>query len=140
MRLIKFAAVLISICLMVFACTKSENTNSTNTVNSNKAVGSEPVAQPTAASDETASGKKIYTEKCARCHKEDGSGGKTEIAGRTINAENLISEKQKKESDADYIEAIEKGFPDDGMPAFKGKLSDQEIKDVVKYIRTELQK
>ena len=32
------------------------------------------------------------------------------------------------------------GFPEDGMPAFKGKLTDQEIKDVVAYIRKELQK
>ncbi len=35
---------------------------------------------------------------------------------------------------------IEKGIPDEGMPAFKGKLTDQQIKDVVNYIRTELQR
>jgi mono/diheme cytochrome c family protein len=32
------------------------------------------------------------------------------------------------------------GAEDDGMPAFKGKLSEGEMRDVVKFIRVELQK
>ncbi len=43
-------------------------------------------------------------------------------------------------TDAKYIDYIENGIPDEGMPAFKGKLTDGEIKDVVIYIRKELQK
>ena len=72
--------------------------------------------------------------------KTTARAAKPRLTERTINAKNLTSEKMKKEPDAEYIEAIEKGFPDDGMPAFKGKLTDQEIKDVVAYIRKELQK
>ena len=64
----------------------------------------------TPPADELAEAKKIYSEKCVRCHKEDGSGGKTEIDGVTIKAENLTTDKMIKEPDSEYIEAIEKGI------------------------------
>lgn len=132
--------VLISIGIFIFACTDTENTKTTPANSANKISNNAPTPQPTATVDELASAKKIFTEKCARCHKDDGTGGKTVIEGTTINAENLTTDKMKKEPDSEYIEAIEKGFPDDGMPAFKGKLTDEEIKAIIKYIRTELQK
>ena len=140
MRFLKFGLILLSISLFVFACTETENTKTTPANSANKITNAEPIAQPTAAMDEFASSRKIYTEKCVRCHKEDGTGGKTEIEGTTINAENLTTDKMKKEPDAEYIEHITDGIPDEGMPAFKGKLTEQEIKDVVAYIRKELQK
>lgn len=139
MRFLKFSLVLLTISIFVIACTNTENTKTTPANNANKVTNAETTPQPTATQDEMASAKKIYTEKCARCHKDDGTGGKTEIEGTKINAENLTSDKMKKEPDSEYIEAIEKGFPDDGMPAFKGKLTEQEIKDVVAYIRKDLQ-
>ena len=140
MRLLKFGLLLLFVGLFVFACTETENTKTTPANGANKITNTEPIAQPTAAMDELASARKIYTEKCVRCHMEDGSGGKTEIEGTTINAENLTTEKMKKEPDAEYIEHITDGIPSEGMPAFKGKLTEQEIKDVVAYIRKELQK
>lgn len=139
MKFLKVGLVLLSVCLFIFACSQNETTKTTNT-NTNKSANADPSVQPTAAMDEMASAKKNYTEKCARCHKDDGSGGKTEIDGEKINAKSLISDHIKKDPDSEYVEAIEKGFPDDGMTAFKGKLSDAEISDIVKYIRTELQK
>ncbi len=139
MKFLKFGLVLLSVCLFIFACSQNETTKTTNTNTTNKPTNAEPSVQPTAM-DEMASAKKNYTEKCARCHKDDGSGGKTEIDGEKINAKSLISDHIKKDPDSEYVEAIEKGFPDDGMPAFKGKLTDAEINGIVKYIRTKLQK
>src|SRR5215213_3952977 len=140
MKIIKLCLCLSAIGLFIFACSenKTANSNTTNIVvtNTNTATN----AAPTAAPDELASAKKIYLDKCVRCHKEDGTGGKTEIDGVKINAPNLTSDKLKKEPDSEFIEAIEKGFPDDGMPAFKGKISDAEIKNLVKLIRKEFQK
>lgn len=145
MRVLKFVFISIFTALFIFACSQNE-TSKTNTANipanatvnaANSAPNTQTASTP---SNELAAAKKIYSEKCASCHKEDGSGGKTDFDGTIINAENLTTEKQKKESDKDYIEAIEKGFPEDGMPAFKGKLTPQEIKDVVAYIRKEIQK
>lgn len=145
MRFLKFVFISIFTALFIFACSQNE-TSKTNTANNssnatNNAVNSAPNTQiPSTPNNELAAAKKIYSEKCASCHKENGSGGKTDFDGTIINAEDLTTEKQKKESDKDYIEAIEKGFPEDGMPAFKGKLTTQEIKDVVAYIRKEIQK
>jgi mono/diheme cytochrome c family protein len=139
MKLLKFSLVLLSISLFIFACTETENTKTTPANGANKIADTEPTAQP-AAADEFAATRKIYTEKCARCHKDDGSGGKTEIEGTTINAENLTSDKMKKEPDAELVEHITDGIPSEGMPAFKGKLTEQEIKGLVTFIRKEFQK
>ncbi len=139
MRFLKSGFVLLSISLFIFACAQNETTKTTNVNSANNLNTAAPNSQ-TAAMDELASAKKNYTEKCAKCHKDDGSSGKVEIDGEKINAKSLISDHIKKDPDSEYVEAIEKGFPDDGMPAFKGKLTDQEIKDVVAYIRKELQK
>ena len=147
MRFLKLIFISIFAALFIFACSQNEvsktNTtaNSANTTNSANAANLQVNVQiPEIANNELASAKKIYSEKCASCHKENGTGGKTDFDGTIINAEDLTTEKQKKESDKEYIEAIEKGFPEDGMPGFKGKLSPQEIKDVVAYIRKEIQK
>lgn len=139
MKLLKSGFILLSISLFLFACAETETTKTTPANNANKIVNAEPSAQPTAA-DEFASTRKIYSEQCVRCHKEDGTGGKTEIEGKTINAEDLTTDKMKKMSDEKYINYIENGVPSEGMPAFKGKLTEQEIKDMVKFIRAEFQK
>ncbi len=143
MKILKFCLVLSAIAMFVFACSENKPTNSATNANANKPTANAnttATTQPTAAIDELAAAKKIYSDKCVRCHKEDGTGGKTEIDGVKINAENLTTDKMKNEPDSEFIEAIEKGFPDDGMPAYKGKISDQEIKDLVKLIRRDFQK
>src|SRR5215216_6550684 len=124
MKILKFCLVLSAIALFVFACSENKTANSTTTANTNTAANTSATTQPTAVVDELAAAKKVYADKCVRCHKEDGTGGKTEIDGLKINAENLTTDKMKKEPDSEFIEAIEKGFPDDGMPAYKGKISD----------------
>jgi mono/diheme cytochrome c family protein len=142
MKILQFCLVLAAVAMFIFACSENKTTNSNTTATTNKPAvnANTTTTQPTVAVDELASAKKIYADKCVRCHKEDGTGGKTEIDGVKINAENLTSDKMKKEPDSEYIEAIEKGFPDDGMPAYKGKISDQDIKDLVKLIRRDFQK
>jgi mono/diheme cytochrome c family protein len=91
-------------------------------------------------SDELADARKLFLEKCARCHKEDGSGGKVLIDGEELRVPNFASEKMKKEPDKEFIEAIKNGIPDDGMPSFKKELTEDQIKDLVKFIRKEFQK
>ncbi|MEJ7846830.1 MAG: cytochrome c [Pyrinomonadaceae bacterium] len=115
---------------------KSLNTAANTTVPANTATT--PV--PAATIDELASGKKAYEQNCANCHKQDGTGGIVEIEGKKLDPDDLTSEKISKFSDEKIIGYILKGVPDEGMPAFKGKLSEGEIRDVVKYIRTEFHK
>lgn len=129
--------------LFAMACNQPAVNNSAGNANAKPNTNTNTTAvtntQPTMA-DELAAARKNYKEKCASCHKEDGSGGKTDIEGTIINAENLTTDKMKKMDDAKYIDYIENGIKDEGMPAFKGKLTDQEIKDIVKFIRKEFQK
>jgi len=67
-------------------------------------------------------------QKCALCHGVDGKG-KAKGTPDFTNAE-----WQKKHSNDDVIEQIKNGEPPK-MPAYKGKLSDTQIKALVGYIR-----
>ncbi|HEY0459775.1 MAG TPA: cytochrome c [Pyrinomonadaceae bacterium] len=145
MKILKLSLVFSALALFIFACSENKTAN-TNTNGSNKSnivvtnADSPTNAPPTAATDELASAKKIYSEKCVRCHKEDGSGGETDIEGTKIKAPNFTSDRMKKKPDSEFIETIEKGATEDGMPAFKGKISNDDIKNLVKLIRRDFQK
>ena len=136
MNKLKIFVILAVTALLVFACTDSSPVANTSD-NSNTEAAS--AASPTPA-DDIAEGKKHYAENCARCHKEDGTGGKIEIEGQEINAEDLTTDSMIKEPDEEYLEYIAEGIPDEGMPAFKDVLNETQQKQVVKYIRKELQK
>jgi mono/diheme cytochrome c family protein len=142
MNFLKTGLILTFFAAFVFACSQTENSGNAVAVGNQTAANlpiSNASAQPSTAGDELASARKIYTETCVRCHKADGTGGVTDIEGRKIKAPNFTSEKQKGEPDSEYIEVIENGETHDGMPAFKGKIGDDDIKNLVKYIRREFQ-
>ena len=135
----------IFLCLFAFACVAiascaggtSNNTATVNTTN-NRTTPATPL--PAATIDELASGRKVYETNCQGCHKETGKGGPVEIEGKKINPDDLTSDKIKGFSDEKILGYIMNGIEDEGMPAFKGKLSEGEMRDVVKFIRVELQK
>ncbi len=142
MKFLKIGLITTAFALFIAACSETAN-NTTNTANNTVVVtnsNANAITQPTAATDELASAREIYLISCSKCHKQDGTGGKVEINGKTIKAENLTTDKMKNMADAKYVGYIENGIPDEGMPAFKGKLTDEQIKDVVNYIRKELQR
>ena len=140
MKLLKVALSIVAIALFVVACANTETT-SNEAVNNNSAVNDANVKETAATPiDDIAAGKKSYEMSCARCHKEDGTGGPVEIEGKKLKPEDLTSEKMAKEPDSEYLEYIRDGIPDEGMPAFKDVLTDTQMNQVVKYIRKELQK
>lgn len=136
-KFVKTFLILATISIFIIACTQTETTN-TVTENTNKAENTVSEATPTP--DELADGRKHYKEQCASCHKENGTGGEVVIEGKTLDADNLTTDKMKKMPDEKYIKYMVNGIPDEGMPSFKDVLSDDEMKEVVKYIREELQK
>lgn len=77
-------------------------------------------------------GAAAYTSKCQMCHGADGAG--TTPAGKAMKAPSFLSLDVVKESNADLIAATKNGKGK--MPAYAGKLTDAEIKDVVAHIRT----
>ena len=78
------------------------------------------------------SGADTYKAKCAMCHGPDGLGATP--AGKAMKATPFNSPDVVKASDADLIAATKNGKGK--MPAYAGKLTDPQIKDVVGYIRT----
>ena len=143
MRIIKLALVFAALTLFIIACSQPPTTG-TNTKPAANTVSNAaaPQAEITpATTDDLASARKIYSEQCVKCHKEDGLGGaQTLDDGTRIKAPNFTSARMRKDKDADWIETINNGAKEEGMPAYKGKLSDDEIKDLVKYIHREFQK
>lgn len=77
----------------------------------------------------------LYKENCMICHKDTGKAGKMTMAGKTIDPADLTSARIKSKSDEKLLSEIKEGMPEDGMPAFKGKLSDDEIKSIIQRIR-----
>ncbi len=77
-------------------------------------------------------GADTYKAKCQMCHSADGSGSSP--AGKSMGAIPFNSPQLIKASDADLIAATKNGKGK--MPAYSGKLTDPQIKDVVTYIRT----
>jgi mono/diheme cytochrome c family protein len=77
-------------------------------------------------------GADTYKSKCMMCHAADGSGSSP--AGKAMGAIPFSSPALVKASDADLIAATKNGKGK--MPAYSGKLTDAQIKDVVAYIRT----
>jgi mono/diheme cytochrome c family protein len=147
MKFLKSGLILLAIAFFAFACSQT-NTTTNSGVSGNAANNPAVVAansnqqqQTTSATvDELAAARKTYSEVCIKCHKEGGIGGVSEFDGKKIKAPNFTSERMIKDNDADWIDAIQNGIKDEGMPAFKDRLSDQEIKDLVKMIRKDFQK
>ncbi|MCP3674245.1 MAG: cytochrome c [Gammaproteobacteria bacterium] len=83
--------------------------------------------------DSIEEGKIVYLDMCEECHQLDGTGMNGVTAGDFVNDESILSQ-----TDAELLNTIKvgKGDPVDGMPPNEGELSDQEMKDVLLYIRT----
>jgi mono/diheme cytochrome c family protein len=73
----------------------------------------------------------LYKTKCAMCHGADGKGATP--MGPKIGVRDFHSPAVAKETDAEMIALTTGGK--NKMPAYKGKLTDDQIKDLVKYIR-----
>jgi cytochrome c6 len=76
----------------------------------------------------------LFKSKCAACHGADG-GGNTTI-GKSLGAKDLGSADLQKQTDAQLTDNITNGMNGGKMPAYKGKLTDDQIKGLVAYIRS----
>src|ERR1700733_15482894 len=76
-----------------------------------------------------ASGADTYKAKCQMCHGADGLGATP--AGKSMKAIPFNDPQILQKSDAELIEATTNGKGK--MPAYKGKLTDAEIKGAIGY-------
>ena len=91
-----------------------------------------------AISGRAADAKSLWTANCTPCHGANGNGD-TKM-GKTLGAADLTSaQKQASFTDSQATAAIKDGLKQNGkitMKAFGGKLSDDDIKALVAYVRT----
>ena len=139
MKSLKIGLILLTAAFFAFACGQTRMTE-VNIKNANNAVVVANTDSPPPAINELAAARRHYSEMCIKCHKEGGLGGISEVDGKKIKAPNFTSERMIKDDGADWLEAIQNGIPDDGMPAYKDKLSEPEMKDLIKLIRKDFQK
>jgi cytochrome c6 len=85
------------------------------------------MALPAAAEDASA----LYKSKCQACH---GADGKPSAAGEKLGAKDFHAPDVAKMSDADLVKITKEGKGK--MPAYASKLTDDQINDLVKFVRT----
>jgi cytochrome c6 len=85
-------------------------------------------AVPAVAADDAAA---LYKSKCQVCHGADGKGSP---AGQKMGSKDFQSPDVAKQSDAELIKVTKDGKGK--MPKYDGKLTDDQIKALVKYIRS----
>lgn len=73
----------------------------------------------------------LYKAKCQACH---GADGKATGVGQKLGAKDFSSPEVAKMSDPDLSNITKNGK--DKMPKYDGKLTDDQIKALVKYIRS----
>ncbi len=129
--------ILIGAIAAVVACTKTAMNNAVVTNATPSTANTSPQPEATVAA---ISGSELYRTNCAICHRDDGTGGKITVEGKSIKPDNLTTAKLAAKSDEKIYGYIADGAPDDGMPPFRDKLKDQEIKEIVKFIRSSLTK
>ncbi len=78
------------------------------------------------------SGADTYKTKCAMCHGPDGTAATP--MGKMMKIPSFKSPEMVKASEASLV-AVTKGGKGK-MPAYNGKLTDGQIKDVIVYVRT----
>jgi len=140
MKALKIILPTLFLAALLASCSNSQQTAE------NKPAGqpSAPSTQPQTPSAQPAGGgggsaatiAELYNKNCVVCHQADGKGApmfkEQGIPDFTDAAW------QAKETDADFIEVITNGKEEGGkkkMPAFKDKLTSEQIKEMVTYVR-----
>lgn len=85
-----------------------------------------------------AKGKNIYAQYCSSCHGAKAEGGRLEVADVPKEVPNLVDEKWiHGGEDAQIFKTIKQGVPPDLiMEPFGKRLSDDDIWQVINYIRS----
>jgi mono/diheme cytochrome c family protein len=85
-----------------------------------------------ALAEGTPNGKDLYDKKCAMCHGADGVA-----KGMGKGSANLNDPAWQAKNSVDaVVQATAEGKKDTKMPAYKDKMSAEEIKAVAEYIKT----
>ena len=87
-------------------------------------------------SGNTKNGERIFQQHCAGCHGTTGDGLGPEIKELIVPPANFRAPKYRTKTDMDLYLGIKRGVLFSPMHGWADRLSDQEIRDVLNYIRT----
>ena len=132
MRSVIIALIFSAIGLFAVGC----NTT-TQTTNNSQPLASPAASRAAATPDEFASARINFQKNCATCHGERADGGMKEVDGKRFKVPSLREGHPLQHTDEKFITQINEG--EEEMPAFKDKLTQAEIRDLVKFIRKEFQ-
>lgn len=122
---------MIIVCVVTCGCSNQPATTNTETKAS-------PAATATATPDAFAVVRGIYGKDCQDCHAADGTGGRVKLDdGKTLKVPTFRAGHALRHTDSDFRRQVMEGG--DGMPAFKDKLSPQQIDELIRLIRQEFQ-
>jgi mono/diheme cytochrome c family protein len=80
----------------------------------------------------------VFAKNCQSCHGVEGKGGPVKLEdGTRLRVPSFREGHALRHPDSDFRKQILAGG--DGMPAFKDKLSQQQIDELIKFIRQEFQ-
>lgn len=81
-------------------------------------------------------GQGVYEQQCLRCHgaKLDGNGPDSQDL--LVRPANFLSKTSRSKTDWELLVAISNGVLFSPMHGFRGKLTDQQMLDVLSYIRS----
>jgi len=92
-----------------------------------------------ATPDHFATARATCEKNCKRGHGDKGEGGPVKLEdGTRLKVPTFREGHALRHPDSEFVKQITKGG--DGMPAFKDKLTSQEIDDLVRFIRHEYQR
>jgi mono/diheme cytochrome c family protein len=95
-------------------------------------------ATAAATPDPFAATRGVFAKECQTCHGVDGKGGPVKLEdGTRLRVPSFREGHALRHTDSDFRKQILAGG--DGMPAFKDKLSQQQIDELIKFIRQEFE-
>ncbi len=81
-------------------------------------------------------GQAVYEQQCLHCHGATLDGNGPDSKDLVIPPANLQSQKSRSKTDWELLVAISNGVLFSPMHGFRGKLTDQQMLDVLSYIRS----
>lgn len=82
------------------------------------------------------SGQVIYEEHCFRCHGMNGKGDGPDSGLQIVPPANFQSLRSRAKTDFELLTIIEYGIAFSPMHGFRGRMTDDELLEVIDYIRT----
>lgn len=81
-------------------------------------------------------GRAVYEKQCLRCHGSKLDGNGPDSQDLIVRPANLQSQASRTKTDWELLVTISNGVLFNPMHGFRGKLTDQQMLDVLSYIRS----